>query len=268
MLRGFGKSAFLILMATFVGGCSSLSSYEREAVCVAVGATAGGVGGGMNDGDDAVKGAIGGALVGALVCHLMDGDADQDGVKDSADQCPGTPIGKTVDSKGCSVYKEVAVVAQPEPVKVQKVGDSDLDGVFDDKDLCPNTPAGTKVDKQGCPQVQKIVLNDVTFEFDSATLTSQANQVLLKQAKILAKNPATKISITGHTDAQGAEKYNQILSLKRARAVRNFFVDQGINSSIVTVSGAGELEPIAENLTEVGRATNRRVELKVIRKGS
>lgn len=64
-----------------------------------------------------------------------DGDKDKDGVKDSLDQCPNTPLGTAVDANGCPLPK-----------------DSDGDGVTDNLDRCPNTPAGTPVDATGCPK--------------------------------------------------------------------------------------------------------------------
>ncbi len=65
-------------------------------------------------------------------------DSDGDGVVDSADQCPGTPLGTAVDSVGCPVINN---------------SDSDGDGVLDSNDLCPNTAPGTTVDANGCPIV-------------------------------------------------------------------------------------------------------------------
>ena len=59
-------------------------------------------------------------------------DSDNDGVIDPSDMCPGTPAGRTVDSRGCEL-------------------DSDGDGVVDGSDACPGTPAGTAVDTRGCP---------------------------------------------------------------------------------------------------------------------
>src|SRR3546814_5794474 len=65
-------------------------------------------------------------------------DTDGDGVIDSLDQCPGTPAGTKVDSRGCPL-------PPPPPPK-----DSDCDGVYDNLDACPNTPKGFKVDARGC----------------------------------------------------------------------------------------------------------------------
>ena len=268
-----------------VAGCSGMTKFERAATCVAAGATIGGAAGGMNEGRDAVKGAIGGALAGALICAMIDNDDDNDGVNNMSDKCPGTPAYAAVDEKGCAKDSDEDGVAdyrdqcpgtpkgtvvdshgcpKDKPV-VNTVKDDDVDGVVNADDLCPGTPRGTKVDDKGCPRVQKIVMQGVNFEFDSATLTGQAESVLLDQVRVLEENPAQAISVTGHTDSYGPDGYNKDLSLDRARAVRDFLEKSGVDESIVTVSGAGELEPVADNSTLTGRSQNRRVELQIIR---
>lgn len=89
-------------------------------------------------------------------------DSDGDGVPDRLDQCPGTPKGAKVDSRGCPIDSDGDGVFDgldqcpntPAGVKVDTKGcpiDSDGDGVPDYLDKCPNTPAGVKVDKDGCP---------------------------------------------------------------------------------------------------------------------
>lgn len=95
-----------------------------------------------------------------------DGDRDQDGVPDSADQCPATPVGDKVDASGCSLPKDAdgdgvtdnldRCPATPAGDRVDATGcslpkDADGDGVVDAADKCPNTPAGTAVDATGCP---------------------------------------------------------------------------------------------------------------------
>lgn len=94
-----------------------------------------------------------------------DGDKDKDGVKDSLDQCPDTPLGDAVDANGCSLPKDAdgdgvtdnldRCPNTPAGTPVDATGcpkDSDGDGVTDLNDKCPNTPAGTAVDATGCPQ--------------------------------------------------------------------------------------------------------------------
>ena len=90
-------------------------------------------------------------------------DSDGDGVTDDLDQCPGTPAGTPVDSKGCPLPQDDdgdgvtndidKCPGTPAGAKVDAVGcelDSDGDGVGDSRDQCPNTPAGAKVDERGC----------------------------------------------------------------------------------------------------------------------
>lgn len=247
------RGTLLALSLGVLSGCSSMGSYERETFCVAGGSLIGGGIGASSSSEDAAKGALGGALAGALICHFMDGDADQDGVKDSEDQCPATPQGVAVDSMGCEL--EVVV----EQVVIESV-DSDGDLVVDASDFCPNTPAGVSVDVNGCPVV---VLEDITFAFNSTTLRSEAANVLAPQIDLLKNNPSLRLKITGYTDSTGPAAYNKKLSVHRAQAVRDFFVQSGLPASMFTVIGEGEANPIASNVTRAGRAENRRVVIGV-----
>ncbi len=281
LFKGF--SALILL--SFLTGCASQSPhFNRTAVCTAVGAGVGGIANG-SDSDDTVKGAIGGALVGALLCHVMDGDADGDGVKDSQDQCPATPMGKAVDETGCALDKdEDGVVnaqdmcpATPQGDVVDQKGctvkkqvakvealDDDRDGILNNIDECPDTPLGAAVNAQGCPVVVKINLQGVGFKFNSADLTENAKTVLAKQARALKENPLLRVSVTGHTDSDGDAAYNKSLSFDRAASVAKFLEEQGIDQSVFKVVGAGEAQPIADNATRAGKAKNRRVELGII----
>jgi OOP family OmpA-OmpF porin len=89
-------------------------------------------------------------------------DSDRDGIADNLDKCPGTPMGVSVDSRGCpldsdkdGVYDYLDKCPEtPAGVKVDSVGcpsDSDKDGIYDYLDKCPGTPSGVKVDSVGCP---------------------------------------------------------------------------------------------------------------------
>ncbi len=73
--------------------------------------------------------------------------------------------------------------------------------------------------------------------------------------------PKTAIIAQGHTDAVGSETYNQELSERRAKAVMNYLIAQGIDGHRITSVGYGETEPVASNDSEVGRQANRRVDL-------
>jgi outer membrane protein OmpA-like peptidoglycan-associated protein len=175
-------------------------------------------------------------------CEL---DSDQDGILDRLDKCPNTVLGATIDNvTGC------------EP-------DSDKDGIADNKDLCPSTPSSTKVNGVGCSADEKITLKGVNFKSASAQLTSDSLPILDESAAVLKRHPDIHIEVGGHTDSAGSAVMNKSLSQKRATSVMSYLISKGINSSKITAKGYGEEAPIADNKTDTGRATNRRVELKI-----
>ena len=73
-----------------------------------------------------------------------------------------------------------------------------------------------------------LALEDVHFDFDKSTLTKQAQEILKKDLKILQENPKAKVRIAGYTSASGTEEYNQKLSERRANAVKDYLVKEGI----------------------------------------
>ncbi|MES1925470.1 OmpA family protein [Salinisphaera sp. T31B1] len=153
----------------------------------------------------------------------------------------------------------------PAPAPAQPM-DSDGDGVIDANDQCPGTPRGTEVDARGCPIEKQapIVLKGVTFEFDSAKLTSQAENRLDNVVDALQASDEITFRIDGYTDSIGTEQYNQGLSQRRVDSVRSYLMQHGISSSRITgTQGHGESNPVATNETAAGRAQNRRVELNV-----
>jgi len=110
---------------------------------------------------------------------------------------------------------------------------------------------------------QRIVLRGVNFDLDKATIRPDAQVILQTAAEVLNENPNARVSVTGHTDSTGTEEYNQGLSERRAKAVVDYLVSLGVSASRLSASGAGELQPVADNRTVDGRAQNRRVELNV-----
>ncbi|QLQ17125.1 MAG: OmpA family protein [Micropruina sp.] len=100
---------------------------------------------------------------------------------------------------------------------------------------------------------------NVLFAFDKATLTAKAKTVLAAAADEIRKSAPTRpVKIAGHTDNVGGTAYNQDLSLRRAKAVAAA-LRKLLPDVTFTVSGRGELDPIANNATAEGRALNRRV---------
>ena len=79
--------------------------------------------------------------------------------------------------------------------------------------------------------------------------------------KTLRDNPSLHVVVEGHTDSVGSDAYNRKLSERRAKAVRDYLVREGIESSRLTTHGYGKSRPVASNDTAEGRAENRRAEI-------
>lgn len=101
------------------------------------------------------------------------------------------------------------------------------------------------------------------FSRNSAEPTRALRAMLDEVASALEEAPATTVKILGHTDSLGSELYNLQLSIRRAEAVMEYLRSRGISLMRLAADGRGEAEPIADNATTAGRATNRRVEIVV-----
>lgn len=105
---------------------------------------------------------------------------------------------------------------------------------------------------------------NITFAHDDATLNSAFLGSLNQLAATMRQYGETTIVVAGHTDSTGQAAYNQALSERRAAAVRNYLVSQGVSASRIQTVGYGMRQPVATNATEAGRAQNRRVELTIL----
>ncbi|NCS88271.1 MAG: hypothetical protein AUK34_09165 [Ignavibacteria bacterium CG2_30_36_16] len=125
-----------------------------------------------------------------------------------------------------------------------------------------NDIAGAEIERVG--EGIKITFDSgILFATNSSTLEPEAKRNIIKLATILNKYPDTNILVTGHTDSDGTDDYNQALSERRAKAVSDYATMQGVPSSRFSVIGLGENEPVATNDTEDGKHLNRRVEIAV-----
>ena len=109
----------------------------------------------------------------------------------------------------------------------------------------------------------QVTMADILFDSGRYNLRPGAREALAKLSGIILAHPGLKLEVEGHTDNVGGESYNQGLSEKRAGAVQEYLVNQGLGSDSVTAKGFGETMPIAENTTAQGRQQNRRVEIIV-----
>ncbi|MDP2339407.1 MAG: OmpA family protein [Deltaproteobacteria bacterium] len=190
-------------------------------------------------------------------------DNDRDGIFDSEDSCPMEPEDKDnwQDDDGC-----------PED-------DNDGDGIEDGTDECPNDPEVKNgfEDADGCPDEatkkktvvvkrDRIEITDkVFFAYDSDRILPKSYELLDNVAKVVNEHTEIdRIFIQGHTDSDGNEMYNLSLSDKRAKSVMRYLTETGqVDKVRLKAKGFGESQPIADNTSEDGKQTNRRVEFLI-----
>jgi OOP family OmpA-OmpF porin len=114
------------------------------------------------------------------------------------------------------------------------------------------------------PMKGSVTLTGVTFAFDSAKLTDTSRPVLDGVAQGLKQHPRLKVELQGYTDSTGSLAYNMRLSQRRAEAVREFLIGDGVAAAQLRARGYGPHDPVASNRTAEGRALNRRVVLEVL----
>jgi len=175
-------------------------------------------------------------------------DTDGDGINDELDKCP------TV--KGLARYQGCPIP------------DTDGDGVNDEEDKCP-TRVGP-ASNQGCPVIAKEVIEKINFAAKNVFFSTGSFKLLPKSfksldevVKLMKDDETLMIDIDGHTDAQGSDESNQVLSDNRAGAVKNYLVSKGVVETRLKSAGYGKTKPVADNKTAAGRAKNRRTEMTV-----
>ena len=109
----------------------------------------------------------------------------------------------------------------------------------------------------------KIVLRNIFFDFDKATLRPESNIEIERLRKVLLEYPTMKIELSGHTDNKGSSEYNKKLSESRAKSVLDYLVKKGISPDRMTAVGYGFDRPMAPNETDAGRQLNRRTEFEI-----
>jgi outer membrane protein OmpA-like peptidoglycan-associated protein len=110
-----------------------------------------------------------------------------------------------------------------------------------------------------------IVLNNVFFDFDKATLKPESFPELNRIVDLLTEQAGIQIEISGHTDAVGTEEYNLGLSNRRATSVKNYLIGKGVAEDRIKAVYFGESKPVETNETKDGRKKNRRVEFKILK---
>lgn len=115
-------------------------------------------------------------------------------------------------------------------------------------------------------QGESFALNNIFFNYNDATLSPESGPELDRVSTLMGEHPGMTIEIHGHTDNVGPTEYNRKLSLRRAMAVRDYLVANGVlDTNRISVRGFGSTRPIASNKTEEGRHQNRRSEFMVLK---
>jgi len=149
--------------------------------------------------------------------------------------------------------------------EIQKVG-GEVGVVRQATDQAMNKATAAEKAARGKVVWQVTLTNrDVRFNTDKFELTDSGRAVMDQLVdKLKSMDRMVFVEIQGHTDSRGSEQYNEALGMKRAEAVRNYMHDKGIPLNLISAISYGESKPIADNATEDGRASNRRVEVLVL----
>jgi outer membrane protein OmpA-like peptidoglycan-associated protein len=128
----------------------------------------------------------------------------------------------------------------------------------------PTPPPPTRAPTPA-PAPKPVVFDTIYFDPNKTNINPTAAKALDRNGMILKQNPNIKVEIGGHTDGEGSEKANQMISEKRALSAKKYIQDKfNIPDSRLKVKGYGSTKPVADNKTQEGRSKNRRVEFKVI----
>lgn len=228
-------------------------------------------GDGLNDAEETTK----------YGTNPFSADSDNDGLSDVEEIITyhTNPSERDSDNDGLSDKEEIRRGSNP------LKGDTDGDGVGDAQDKCPDVPGFRTAD--GCPEApptvevrvrdtveiirevrtiekgQSYTPYGVNFKRAKAEIAVESEIILDDVVQWLADNPTIRVEIRGHTDAEGSEESNMVLSQQRADAVKEYLILQGIDPNRLSTKGYGESWPVDTNSTEKGRARNRRIEFYV-----
>ncbi len=146
------------------------------------------------------------------------------------------------------------------------VGGPDGAGLVDEEGLAGGSPPGSSLARarQGLPPEEGGVLRDIPFAYDSYELEGEALAALARNLEWLRANPRVKVEIEGHCDSRGTIEYNLALGAKRARSVKDYLVEQGIEANRLSTISYGEELPVCSEETESCWARNRRAHFVVL----
>ncbi|HWI82065.1 OmpA family protein [Ramlibacter sp.] len=212
----------------------SKNQFSRDALAVGLGAaallTAGCADMNMGSMSPTAKGTAIGAGVGALAGAAIGGDTR------------GAAIGGLVGAAGGYVWSRHM---QEKKAAMERA----------------TAGSGVQVSQTTDNQLKLNVPSDLSFDTGRSDIRPNMRPILDQFASGLSGQPNTEVRIIGHTDSTGSPAVNDPLSVQRAQATKNYLASRGVDPNRIVIAGRGEREPVADNITEAGRARNRRVEI-------
>ena len=123
---------------------------------------------------------------------------------------------------------------------------------------------GLSSPEQRLIELRNFKFDPIYFDYDKYEIKAEYQDYLRKMIKMVKSHSDLRIKITGHTDADGSDKYNEKLSQNRAKALIRFFEGNGLEKSRVVIDFKGEKQPVDSNKTPAGKQKNRRVDFAFI----
>lgn len=177
---------------------------------------------------------------------------------DSPASPPSAELGHIVYRDGVLFVRGVASSQNRIDEKIAELG-----GIFGADNVVPEIAIDPNFPDEFDVSTSVFFSDTVLFQSGSAVVAPEFSDVLGASVAFLQLSPETTIEITGHTDSDGDEESNLVLSQARVDAARDVMISQGGDPDRLTATGKGETEPIGDNSTAEGRAQNRRVELTI-----
>ena len=205
-------------------------------------------GDGLKDGDEVLK----------YKTNPLKADTDGEGLTDGDEvtKYKSDPLKADTDVDELSDYAEV-MTHKTDPLKVDTDGGTVADGVEVKRGTDPLDPSDDVV-KVGVVYA----MEDIYFDVNKTTIKPESEVRLNKVLKTLQTYSDITVEISGHTDSDGSDKSNQVLSEGRAESVKKWLVDKGIERTRIVTIGFGESKPVADNKTKEGKQKNRRISSK------
>jgi outer membrane protein OmpA-like peptidoglycan-associated protein len=210
-------------------------------------------------------------------------DSDGDGVTDDVDQCPNEPGVPEYDGCGVPDSDHDGFADDVDKCPIEKgvaeyegcpIPDTDGDGIKDDVDKCPNEPETVNgyEDSDGCKdeipkEIARFtgVIEGIYFDTGKSTIKEgKSKETLTGAIDVLKKFPSLRVEISGHTDNRGKDDENMTLSTARAESVSKYLTEHGVTAGQVETVGWGPWKPVQSNDSRTGRASNRRIEFRLL----